>query len=149
MAWDKKWYNANRELLNQKRRKRYRSDPAYRQSVLDAQKSDKEKEVVVVRSKARTRARYLRPKVIRVGGKDVLVMSTSVLADALGVTDEAIRQWETDGVIPPATLVDSIGRRWFSARYIHVLKSTPRLHPLSEWTKVLKEKMREEEKNGR
>lgn len=146
MAWSyKKWYAENKGELNRQRRRRYQTDPVYRQSVLDAQAH--EKEVVEVRSKPRTRSRYLRPKLVVIGGKEVLVMSLGVLADALGVTGEAVTLWVRDGVVPPATWVDSIGRRWFSATYIKVLKTTPRVHPLSEWAKKLKEKVREVE-NG-
>lgn len=135
MGSSAKWYAGHKEELNRKRRKRYGSDPQYREAVLAA---NREKQTVeVVKTTPKTRSRYLRPKVVKIGSADTVVWSVGVLADQLGVSDEAVKQWVEAGVIPPATWVDEVGRRWFGARYIDLMRKTPRLHPLSAWTVVL------------
>lgn len=146
MGWSfRVWWKKNKGRVNRARRARYESDPKYRDAILKAQREQDPKQkpaVEVVKMVPRKRSRYLKPKMVPVNGSVLEVRSLGVLADMLGVSDEAVKLWERDGVIPPATYVDSHGRRWYSDAYLSMLQTTPRVHPLSAWSKVLWEKYR-------
>lgn len=64
----------------------------------------------------------LRHKVVVVADRKVVLESIGVLSDTLGMSSRLIRELEDNGVLPPATMIDDSGRRWYSRKHIGMLK---------------------------
>lgn len=101
------WYEKNHEGWNEKRRGRYATDPDYRATVLERNRkhrNEKKIETQSEREEARAAQLYT-PKpgfkkfVTMVGGKKVTQFTIGRYAQRLGVSVQAIRLWERNGVI--------------------------------------------------
>ena len=101
------YYTKNRAAILRKRKRRYRTDPQYREECRAAAKARQQrlKEDDVPK---------LRERVVQIGGRELVLRSIGVLAGALNVHPETIKLWERDRVIPAATLFDNAGRRWYT-----------------------------------
>jgi DNA-binding transcriptional MerR regulator len=64
---------------------------------------------------------YNRPRVKLVGDKDVLVHCVSEFADRVGRDVQTITAWEANDIIPPPTVTDEMGRRWYSDPHIEFI----------------------------
>jgi len=64
---------------------------------------------------------YNRPRVKLVGDKDVLVHCVSEFADRVGRDVQTITAWEANSIIPPPTVTDEMGRRWYSDPHIEFI----------------------------
>ena len=113
--WDE-YYKKNRGRLLMKHKQLYRNDSEF---------SDAKKERERRRYRRKTgepAVSKLRDKVLSVGGREIVLHSMGVLAAKLGVCDETVKTWESAEVVPPATLIDDAGRRWYSDAHIEVMK---------------------------
>jgi DNA-binding transcriptional MerR regulator len=101
----KEWYAKNAGKWNKRRRARYANDPAYRAIVLERNRKHRseEKKKEQAESKKKHKARKVRVKsrwkTVKIRGKPYFTIGA--LADRLGVSVQAIRLWERQGVIPP------------------------------------------------
>lgn len=102
----KEWYEKNSADWNQKRRSRYSDDPKYRETVLERnrrhrseKKQEQQAELKEVRQ-AQTQRVKSRWKKFE-DGDGLARFSIGALAERLGVSVQAIRLWERQGVIPP------------------------------------------------
>lgn len=108
---NKRWYEANGEALNEKRRNRYHTDPAYR---------------AMVQARAR---QYKREKSREQGAEklpDGLVESLQETIQAVKDTDSEVKthpsiviRWSNDGLIP--TMTKYKGRYYLTARQVKAL----------------------------
>ena len=64
----------------------------------------------------------LRQKIVVVSDREVVLESIGMLSEALQVSSRMIRELEDNGLLPPATLIDDSGRRWYSRKHIGMLK---------------------------
>lgn len=64
---------------------------------------------------------FNRPRVMQVEGQDVLVHCVSEFAHQVGRDVQTITAWEADHIIPPPTVVDEMGRRWYSETHMALL----------------------------
>lgn len=117
--WDRYW-RENREKILAKRRQKYASDPAYREMVKERSRRRWREELRKGgREKGRKPGkRYLRPKIVVIGGLDVKVHGIGEFADIIGYTIATLKNWEKGGILPQATAVDDFGRRWYSMAFI-------------------------------
>lgn len=129
-AYYASWYSAHKTELADKRKKRYHSDPKYRQEVLDRSKKRYQKlrqKKLAERAKnpepPRTRGRN-RPREEVIDGVEVTLYSVSEFADRVDRNVQTITKWEQDRVIPPPTFIDEYGRRWYSDHHIDTVAST-------------------------
>lgn len=96
----KKWYQRNKERLNERRRKRYQNDPSYRakQKAMSKRWYQKERgEPVVYVPKD---CRVVKTKKRDGTEVDLRLYTVGKLAGTLGVTIQTIRNWENRGLIP-------------------------------------------------
>lgn len=81
MAWEfKKWYEGNKAVLSEKRKKRYREDPAYRQQVKD---------------RAASRRASLKKTKTPANG-----MSASEVCDILEISRWTLNRWKNEKYFP-------------------------------------------------
>jgi DNA-binding transcriptional MerR regulator len=64
---------------------------------------------------------YNRPRVMPVNGQDILVHCVSEFADRVGRDVQTITAWEQNGVIPPPTVTDEMGRRWYDEGHMNLI----------------------------
>ena len=57
-----------------------------------------------------------------------------VMASLLNRTVQTVGNWIARGVVPPASMVDSRGRRWFSNEYVNIVRGNQGL--LAQGTKA-------------
>ena len=114
--YQRRYYEANRDVLSRKRRERYAGDPEVRRRARDRAMARYER--VRPEKGERKVRRYNLPRVVQVGGKTRLYHCVRKLADAAGRNVHTITQWERGGVIPKPTMVDEQGRRWYSEDHI-------------------------------
>lgn len=103
----KEWYEKNADGWNEKRRSRYNDDAKYRETVLERnrkhrseKKQAQQVELKEVRQ-AQTQRVKSRWKTFDDDADGQRRFSIGALAERLGVSVQAIRLWERQGVIPP------------------------------------------------
>jgi DNA-binding transcriptional regulator YiaG len=124
--YQKQYWVEKRTTLLAKRKERYHNDPEYRAKVIATakeryQRLRAQKPVVkrTVPKSVSDATRTLRPRaVMGAGGKLVMVQHMAELARRCMVSPETLKTWEQRGVIPPPTMLDEHGRRWYSPAYI-------------------------------
>lgn len=121
-----KWYAAHGVLLNEERRKRYKTDPGYREKVLAQNRKsrrDKAQERAVERAKEEGAREIALPehnwKVVDVevpqgrGTRTIPAVTVGGLAAILGRSIQAVRALEAQGVIPEAQYRSTRGDRLY------------------------------------
>lgn len=98
--WDA-WYAKNKARLSEKRAKRYREDPAYRQAAL---------------ARSRQQRGTKKPSVA-----GAYTVSFNEAAQSLGVTVWVLREWRRKNYFPEPQRRD--GRLWFSPHQIDLLRN--------------------------
>lgn len=142
-----RWYEKNGRTLNKERKKKYHSDPSYREKVLEqnrAARAKKRDEVRAARKSAGGSERTLvtkswktRPMELTLeSGEEVVVQGFTIgaVAAILGCSVQAIRLWERKEILP-ATNFRYQGRDrlypWeLIDEYQEILLRTGRLDPL-------------------
>lgn len=121
----KAYYAENREKLLERRRQRYKKDKDYREKAKqrsrDWSKRQPKKQVKERPPLPETR-RFLADKIVKIGGRHELLISSGKLAMRLGVSPQTLVNWRKESVLPGATLVDDGGRYWFSKRYTKAMR---------------------------
>lgn len=84
------WYGRNKERLAERRKRRYREDPEYREKILAHKRAKGREERAAI-------APYVR-KVV--GKKEILLLRIGDAAERVGVTAMTLRDWEERGLIP-------------------------------------------------
>ena len=128
------WYEGNRDVLNQRRRQRYATDPEYRRKVRgwneDARKKRKEemqREEAEVRSAVKLRATGTWKTVLHeVDGVQVPMFTIGALAKVLGKGISTIRVWERTGVLPETPYRSTRGDRLYTTEMVEQLEATLR-----------------------
>lgn len=107
-----RWYEANKEELSKKRKAKYQKDPEFRQSSL--QKAAEWREKNPRASKAG------KPSLREVNGVMVEVFRISAVGGMIGRSDQTIRDWEDEGIIPPPTVVSA--HRYYTRNQIKLMR---------------------------
>lgn len=115
------WYAKNKESLSEKRKKRYEEDKEYREKVkAAARKRWQEQRKARGGGEPRTRGGNS-PRVLPVGGQDVLVYGVSEYAKRVDRDVQTISAWEERGIVPSPTVIDELGRRWYSEPHMDMV----------------------------
>lgn len=132
--WQKYW-TKNRGRILAARKAKYEGDESYRTAVIERAKDRywkvRSKKAVVqkeVPKRVREASRTLRPRPCEIGGEVALVHHIAELARRCKVSPETLKIWEDRKVIPPPTMLDDGGRRWYSIAYIEALEGVVELH---------------------
>lgn len=115
-----RYYEENKEEINEKRRERYQNDPDYRARSLEASKRYRERK----RKKGRVRVARLRAaKEYRTGdGAKIKLYSVGVFATFIGRSAQSLSHWEKRGIMPDTPFRDTRGYRLFSRGMMEVVK---------------------------
>jgi len=105
----KEWYEDNATEWNKGRRSRYENDPAYRKLVLERNRKSRAAARKVRLAEQKTESAHKEFRVsprwkevtVTIDGKPVTLFSIGRVARRLGVSVQAIRLWERQGIIPP------------------------------------------------
>lgn len=126
------YYVEHRDQISQKRRERYQSDPEYREEVKRramaryAKLRNEKKKAQSKNPKEPEVRGFNRPRVMQVNGQDVLVHCVSAFAERVGRDVQTITAWEQNGIIPNPTVVDEMGRRWYSEAHMDAIATIAR-----------------------
>jgi hypothetical protein len=134
--YQKKYWVEKRTTLLASRKSRYANDPEYRAKVIAAakeryQRLRAQKPVVkrTITKRLAEATRALRPRAVAgPNGKLIMVQHMAELARRCMVSPETLKSWEGRGVIPPPTMLDDHGRRWYSPAYIEVMVGLVEMH---------------------
>ena len=106
-----RWYEENREAHNAARRKRYKSDKAYREEInLKAAEYRRE-------NPAPSRAGLSSMKTV--GGKLVRVYRLGEVAKMIGRSQQTVRKWEAEGYIPKPSITSA--HRFYTDHQVKLL----------------------------
>lgn len=106
------WYERNKESLKEKRAKKYREDPEYRQAALDRaakQRASSPRQDVDKDQRFRS-----------IDGKQVEVFRIGKVAEMIGKDEQTIRLWESRGVIPKPSAPGK--HRYYTATQVGLLQ---------------------------
>jgi len=131
----KDWYADHGDRLNKDRRKRYKTDAAYRKRVLEMNRTSRERrrKKLAEQRRAERDASKLKPRslpfktveatVTADDGEEVQakLFTIGALARTVGCSVQAIRLWEKQGVLPPAELRNSKGDRLYTAQQVEMI----------------------------
>lgn len=116
----KKYYQEHKEEILKKKRERYKTDPEYRKSIVDAKiknykRYKEEKKAYKKLLKKNPLLKEPREVLIEVAGKKFIVpvRTLGYLATVLGTTVRMIRHWEREGIIPEPKYRDGRGVRLY------------------------------------
>lgn len=106
----KKWYHENKVLFNAKRKAKYASD-----------KDMREKAVLRQREYRKNNPARLKSENTRVvGGREQPVYRIGAVAEAIGRTEQVVRLWEANGIIPKPTVPGT--HRYYTQEQVDLLK---------------------------
>ena len=121
-AYYDQWYEECGDELNARRRRRYASDPAYREKVLDwsrgareakrKQTGEERKRITQFRKMVQSESTW-KAVDVEVDGRTVKMFTVGALARALGRSVSTIRVWERSGVIPETPYRSDRGDRLY------------------------------------
>jgi DNA-binding transcriptional MerR regulator len=141
----KRWYDDNKEEFNDTRRKRYKTDPEYRERVnaqnrklREEKKKLREKEKKAETRAIRVRSKALPWKVHTLGSDGTPLFSIGALAKAIGRSVLTIRLWEKRGLIPKTAFLSGKGDRLYTAEMIEEIVERLRSEGRLEEDKVHK-----------
>jgi len=119
-----RYYDANKNKLNDARRRRYERDSAYRQKVLEWSQNYREKKRDE-REPAEPRApRFETPLEGKLrGNASIKLYSVGYVSKALGRSIQSLTHWERKGIIPPTPFKDARGFRYYTEPMIESIKS--------------------------
>lgn len=108
----KMWYTVNKDKLSEKRKQLYHSDPEYRKK--NNETSAKWRKEHPAPSRA-GESRFKKYK-----GATIEVFRITAVAEMIGRSDQTIRGWEADGVIPKP-LIES-AHRYYTKKQIMLMR---------------------------
>lgn len=122
----KVWYDKNHEGWNEKRRDRYATDPDYRATVLERNRKHRSARKLATQKEReeKRKAQLYAPKpgfkqfVTVIDGKKVTQFTIGAYAQRLGVSVQAVRLWERNGVIAGPTMRASGNQRVYTFQEI-------------------------------
>ncbi len=115
-----KYYEDNKDDINDKRRKRYESDDDYRKRVL--------KHSQTYRDKKRGRPKVRMPRINQVktcqagDGGEVQLFSVGAFATFVQRSVQSISHWEKQGLLPPTPFRDTRGHRLYTRSMIEAVR---------------------------
>jgi hypothetical protein len=122
-----RYYSAHKEEIAVKRKDRYHRDPEYRRTVLEHSAKRYEK---LRQQRLEERASNPQPPRVRghnrpitkvIDGEELTLHSISEFASRADRNVQTITTWEQKGVIPKATHIDHLGRRWYSEHHMNTI----------------------------
>lgn len=126
------YYEENRDGINRKRKRRYHSDPEYKESVLNSSQRYRDKHRTAPKIRL---PRYSLPSVEKAGdGSEIKLFSVGAFATFLNRSVQAITHWEKGGVLPQTPYRDSRGHRFYTKEMMVVVRDVVgerrRLYPV-------------------
>lgn len=92
----KRWYQDHKDQHNQKRKNRYKLDPAYREQVKRQQR--------LYRASKPSEPKGYIPKYREIGGQYIEVFRVGLVCSELKISNRTIVLWEDTGLIPKTTV---------------------------------------------
>ena len=121
-AYQARYYQQNRDKITRKRRDRYQNDAEYQEQVktraLDRFRALRDVRLKTEPKKGHWKRGLNRPRLIRTGDKQVFVHGVGEFAKRITVNVQTITAWQKMKIIPPPTVIDEFGRRWYSSGYM-------------------------------
>lgn len=132
-AYFKNYYKKNKSALSQQRRSRYKDDPVYREQHLrNTSKARKQKRVEdapfkMKRDLTRSEQRFEGEPVpafrlMQIRGKPSPCHTSLAFMRFLGRSQETLRRWLTEKVLPGVSYVDDGGDYWFTTEFCKVVR---------------------------
>lgn len=123
--YQRHYYEQHKEELSERRKRKYRDDPEYREKVKCASKRyralQREGRKKTIVDKPRVR-KPRKPVVVEVNGSSVLAYTVSTLAIKIGRSVNTVNRWISIGVIPRTPLWSDRGDRLYTDAMILVVK---------------------------
>jgi len=129
MARDKseyyqKYYEENRELINQRRREKYAQDKDYAQTVLDRGEAHRLRKMAQHKSGVSlTEGRPRKPVTVKVQGRDLAAYSIGHLAREINRQKSTINHWTQHGMMPVTPIRGNGGTRLYTEGMMMVVNS--------------------------
>lgn len=101
-----RWYKSHAKEFNEKRRSRYRKDKSYREKIVERQAEYRARRSGAVKEKKQLTK-------LDVNGNLQKVFRIGEVAQSLGRSQQTIRKWEKDGLLPGRTIETS--HRYYTA----------------------------------
>lgn len=119
-----KYYEENKEDINERRRKRYDEDPEYKERVLRSSRDYRKRKREEHGGDRRARTpRYARPTEVETGdGGTIELYSVGFAARLLKRNVQTINHWEAAGVLPSTPYRDERGFRFYTIGMIKAIK---------------------------
>lgn len=108
-----RWWQANRETVNERRRAKYKNDKEFR---------EKERARKRFNPQQGRKRRFPKPKIYYHKGEPIILWSVGRVAEYLGISKRTIANLESKGSIPTNRVVDDLRRRWWPEAYVKWLK---------------------------
>jgi len=131
------YYEKNKRKINRKRKKRYHTDPEYRERVLKASQNYRDRKRSEKEVPARV-PRYQVPREFDVQGGKIQLLSVGFFALFLGRSVQSINHWEKTKpkLLPITPYRDRRGFRYYTIEMMQVVKDVigekRRLFPVDE-----------------
>ena len=122
------YYEKNKDKIAERRKKKYWSDPSYRNTV---RSSSRERYQETAKSKD-ARIGYT---VKRADGQELYTITYA--AQVANRKEETLRSWEKAGDVPKTTYTDSRGWRLYTAHQIEILSIAFKKYDEGEWTREI------------
>jgi hypothetical protein len=122
-AYQRAYYEQNRERLTYQKKKRYQSDPAYRNAILDAKEKARSAKAEALRRKKEGEVTTY-PMLITLGdGRRVLVEMLTLRSTSavVGISAVTLRKWLDDGILPPQRFKNPKGSYLFTQDQVRVI----------------------------
>lgn len=122
-TYQQEYYRRNKKRLAARKQARYEADTKYREQIkakaLGKHREKREKQLAERKPGWKPKKRgYNKPRVMQLHGKDLFLHSPAEFADLAGVTVQTLSLWEERSVLPPPTIRDEIGRRWYEQHFM-------------------------------
>lgn len=107
----KEWYEENGDSHNEKRKRRYETDPEYRNAIIERQRAYRQ----------RTSVRRVRPPLTKVDDKGVehLVYRVGLASQMVGRSPQTLKKWERKGYIPKPSIKTI--HRYYTAKQVELM----------------------------
>lgn len=145
----KNYYAERRDELSEKRKAKYRSDPAARARAIEASRRYREeqrqkKKAMIERGEIEAPHRGPRaPVMVEVAGKQVEAFTITTFAEQIGRSAEAINHWINVGIIPKTPFRSDRGDRLYTDAMMLAVKLVIQRHGLVSRRSSAGEEIRE------
>lgn len=122
-SYQRAYYEQNKDRLAYQKKKRYQTDPAYRQAILESKEKSRAANAEALRRKKEGEVTTY-PMMITLGdGRHVLVemLTMRSASKIIGLSAVTLRKWLDDAVLPPQRFKNAKGAVLFTQDQVRVI----------------------------